>query len=378
MSSLAKVIEEEEEVCAPSVAESVKAHRREKAQNDKDSESSKESQSKAKKKDSPVRRAKPTETESRRRGSDIDRLCLVMQEGFQTLNDSMKNVGESISQELNDRLIPLITDNENDVYDYAVSEEEEEERSVLEEIALDLEPEEKVGPKIGEEVANLLSSFLSKSCSESSKRRKEKEHARPENCEVLRCPKMNPEVWNVLPGKSRVTDSTLQKAQGSFLNSITPIAKCIEELHAAMVDNKESEIDAKKLIRNLCDSVTYIANGNEEIFNIRKDLVKPHLPDSAQKLCRKGNFVPGDLLFGENFTQQLKEINEANKLTTGLMKFKSLPPTTPYRGRSNVRTLRGRSYRFPSRQLRQTPYPTARQGNGRRPLPYNRGRRARL
>ena len=67
------------------------------------------------------------------------------------------------------------------------------------------------------------------------------------------------------------------------------------------------------------NSIAFIGIANVNLIKKRRELVKQDLPHKMHKLCGSLVEFTGSLLFGEKLAQDMKDIDEANKLTTELM-----------------------------------------------------------
>ena len=103
-------------------------------------------------------------------------------------------------------------------------------------------------------------------------------------------------------------DIKLQKVEQSSLKGLIPVVLCIEALMSST-----KELDQKALISKLLDSVAIIGHAVTELNLRRRELIKPDLNQQYATLCSAQVPITG-LLFGDNLSQQCREIQETNKL----------------------------------------------------------------
>ena len=169
------------------------------------------------------------------------------------------------------------------------------------------------GAAIHEELASLLGKMLRQQLAEDKVTEKLKSFERPSNVEALSGTRVNPEVWNTLQPRTRSMDIKLQKAQQAMLTGLVPIIHTIESLMGAANASAGKPVDYKADITRLLDAVSIIGHANHELNLRRRDLIKPDLNQQFGGLCSTQVPITG-LLFGDNLTQQCKDIQETNKL----------------------------------------------------------------
>ena len=208
-----------------------------------------------------------------------------------------------------------IDDNELDVVDYGSQ--------------LDLDSDVR-GPKINENVANVVNKLCLQRISQEQSKTIMKRHTTPENIKV-RLPKCEQSIWNELPGKTRVNDVNFQATQALLLSSIN----CQLNVAESLLITKAS----KEVITTCLDGITLGMTSNYELNQRRRDAMKPQFKNEfAKGLCSSTN--PADeFLFGGDTAKRVKEIAEFNKNRVCKNQFSS----------------RGRGQRF-------SPYPYAPRG----------------
>ena len=131
------------------------------------------------------------------------------------------------------------------------------------------------------------------------------EYKCPENCETLEVPKVNPPIWDNLPSGTRSRDLKLQRIQRPLVKGLIAMAKdCTDPC------STEKEHGFMLL------STAYF-----ELNQLRRDFIKPDLNPRFAHLCKPSNKVT-KLLFGDDLGQKIKDIQNEQKATYGIMKQK--------------------------------------------------------
>jgi hypothetical protein len=183
-----------------------------------------------------------------------------------------------------------------------------QESDVLQDIAQDLNVNERTDPVIHEGLAVIFNALLREKMSDDKLKGKKDKYVRPENVANLRIPKVNPLVWNQLSSPMRTQDAKSQKAQ-SILTGLV-----IASIKAADLAVKKYGGD-RELITLLTDSIAMGLQYNHEVNQSRRMAMKRELHKDYAALCNVSS-VEGDseFLFGD-LSKLTKDIAEANKLT---------------------------------------------------------------
>lgn len=162
--------------------------------------------------------------------------------------------------------------------------------------------------------------------------------------------------------EERVKDARLQETQQQFLSSAIPILQVLEKLNAARSEG--NDVDVMYIIRTLSDSLGFIGAANLHMVKARRDTIKRNLPPKWQGLAREDAEFTGALLFGDNLSQNMKELAEVHKDVQDLRGS----PRFPFRGRARSMYPRSgyRGWRRPGY------YPAQRFARGYSRVPYGR------
>ena len=116
-------------------------------------------------------------------------------------------------------------------------------------------------------------------------------------------PKVIPQIWENINAHSRSCDLKLQRVQKPLIKGITALARAregpctVEQEHAFLL----------------------LATANFELNCLRKELIKPDLNPRYGHLCKPLNKVTSHL-FGDELGKQIKELQDEQKATFGVMK----------------------------------------------------------
>ena len=171
--------------------------------------------------------------------------------------------------------------------------------------------DDKVGDEIQTPLANLLTNLLSKKLDEAALNKKADLYPRPANVPEIVTPAINTEIWGQLQKPTRSRDIKFQKAQGSNVKGLSALARLANTLLEAK--NKKTSVSVPDCLKLCLDAFALFSNGNQEMNHRRKESIKPDLNIKFKDLA-KNNPVP-DKLFGDDLSQQVKDINETAKMS---------------------------------------------------------------
>ena len=87
------------------------------------------------------------------------------------------------------------------------------EDTLLNEIAQDFESHEQTDPKVAQKLADIVNKRWGSKLEEAKLKEKLAKYNRPDNCEKLTVPKVNPEIWNRLKYGTKSADLRLANMQ---------------------------------------------------------------------------------------------------------------------------------------------------------------------
>ena len=149
----------------------------------------------------------------------------------------------------------------------------------LDKLSLEFEQKEFYGPKVNDKLANTVNMGLKSTFSASALKEITGKYATPENCEWVRVPLINAEIWNSesLQETYKSNDKLFYKNQMLITKAMIPIIhimnNCIE---------KKSQNDTFDLA---CDAFQLLAYAHRDASNLRRHMLKPSISKEYRKLC---------------------------------------------------------------------------------------------
>ena len=215
------------------------------------------------------------------------------------------------------------------------------------------------GPPVETELAGIANTIWRRGWDPSVLKNILSKYQRPANVDCHKVD-LNPEILVRLPKVIKSRDMKLQSVQSSVARASVPAIHIAE----AMIEHKD--VPKKDLVRMSMDTLTLLADVNDNINQIRRDFLRPSLQPRFQAMCQ----APKDenttkLLFEENMANRVKAQNQIGKITKRYM---------PGAATAAAYTPRGRGYYGHLQSYPQQPYPFY-PGYGYQPQPYmGRGR----
>ena len=230
------------------------------------------------------------------------------------------------------------------------------EDALLNEIAQDFESDEQTDPKVAQKLADIVNKRWGSKLEEAKLKEKLAKYNRPDNCEKLTVPKVNPEIWNKLKHWTRSADLRLANMQKVLVKVGSAVAKSTDTLLAIRADpNKTSALALTetlgKLVTYNADALALLGHVNIDLSYRRRDAIKPHLNNEYSSLCGSQAPITG-LLFGDELQSQLNNIKATNRIGhTTTVKSSYRNHSDGWKGKSPRSSgkpflgKRGRSYR---------------------------------
>ena len=175
---------------------------------------------------------------------------------------------------------------------------------------------ENAGPPISEGLAKIINTIVRDRLSRKEDATKKRmsimeNNLRPENCETMAAPRVNKEIWGSMSAQTRGNDIEYQKTQNALLKALGPIASVMDEMIKTDPEGKDAKMS--KMIDKLMESVSLMAYANDDLNDFRRKNIKADLSNDFKSLC--SNQVPiTEFLFGDNISDQVKSIQDGNKV----------------------------------------------------------------
>ena len=233
---------------------------------------------------------------------------------------------------------------------------------------------EDCGPKVNEGVAKRVNSACTKRPAKEQFSSIQKKYLRPENCEFLKAPRVNPELWDDLQDKTKSRECSLQSFQKNLIKGVTPVV----QLASKVVDakkRKEDSISINDVYDLTVDVLTLLGNSVYEFSMKEVEMLKSEVAPAYKSLCHESQPIT-TMLFGDELPQSIRNISQVKRMAAKSIgherrKASSSPSaytnfkkprinSSNYRrfgnyGRSNLNYKRHYEYRKPPFQRSQSP-----------------------
>ncbi|CAB3979217.1 Hypothetical predicted protein [Paramuricea clavata] len=240
------------------------------------------------------------------------------------------------SQTINARLEQdTVTDNCND--------------SLLSEIENGFSQEDDMGPAITEKRATIINKRWSEKLSDQKLKEKRDQYPRPDNCDRLVAPRINPEIWARIDHTAKQLDLRASTNQSNLAKAGVVVAKSTDKLLSLY--QKDSKPEYRELITLNTDALALLGHASCEMSQRRRETLKPHLNKEYTTLC--ASHVPvTSFLFGDDLQGQLTNIRATNKVSNTISDArKQYKNTQQWRPRSDYDNTQSKIVHFKSGQI---------------------------
>ena len=168
------------------------------------------------------------------------------------------------------------------------------------------------GPKVQDGVAKRIDNACTKKPAKEQFSNIQAKYLRPENCEYLKVPRVNPELWDDLLDKVKSRDVGFQAFQKGLIKGIVPVAN----LASKLVDAKKDKVqfipvaDAYDLA---IDALTLLGYSVFEFSMKRREMLKSEVAPGFKSLCRESQPIT-TMLFGDELPQSIRDISQVKRM----------------------------------------------------------------
>ena len=167
-----------------------------------------------------------------------------------------------------------------------------------------------IGPKVDDLVAKIMNKRWSQRMDIKLLKEKMAKYNRPENCDLIRVPRVNAPVWKSLDSYRRRQDVKLSNIQKTCVAVGASMAYTLDMLYK----NKEkTELDIPALMRSLADTAAMLGHVNIDLSLVRREVMRPTLNTEYRNLCNPDHPVTS-WLFGDDLQKEMKGVKETNKI----------------------------------------------------------------
>lgn len=169
-----------------------------------------------------------------------------------------------------------------------------------------------VGPEVNTELAKTVNKGLSVSVDHKSETNRKllDKYDRPANCQFLDVPKVAKTIWTSKQTGKEVKDAdkSLQRTQLYMTKGLIPLVQIMNKTLEA-----ETE-EAEEIFELALDSFKLLSQSHRDLSTQRKKLLTPAISSKYRSLCTDSTPITPTQLFGDDLTQQIKDIDESSKL----------------------------------------------------------------
>ena len=122
---------------------------------------------------------------------------------------------------------------------------------------------------------------------------------RPDNCEMIRVPRVNTPVWKTLEAYQRRHDVKITNIQKTCAAVGSSLAYTLDMVYTA------------QLIRHVADAAAILGHINTDLSLLRRELMRPKLHTDYRNLCNPDHPVTS-LLFGDDLQKEMKDLKETS------------------------------------------------------------------
>lgn len=176
----------------------------------------------------------------------------------------------------------------------------------LDELLQDLEKKVEFGPALLANVSVGFSKTVARPLTKESKSSLKEKIRVPENCKELIVPKVNTEIWKLLPSQAKVLDLKQQQIQevlSSGLSTLASISNSIA-LHKAEIPKEV----VSSVIKQAIDGANLLGDEFQSISGRRRYEMKKYLNPEYARICT-AQVTASEWLFGSDLAENLKTSN---------------------------------------------------------------------
>ena len=163
------------------------------------------------------------------------------------------------------------------------------------------ELKEKTSSAVDEDLAKFVNKTMTSHVVQEEFKKLNEAYTRPDNTPLLVAPRLNKEVWDLLPVAAQQRDLKAQNIQKNIVKGLFPLVQ-------AMNQSKNNP----EVLELLKDSFELLAHTSMEINNTRRSDLKPEMKN-AKHLTHKEIPITTQL-FGDDLESEMKKIEQTNKL----------------------------------------------------------------
>ncbi len=172
-----------------------------------------------------------------------------------------------------------------------------------------------LGTEVDGQLATIVNNILTSRMTDEKVKEKMEKFIRPVNCNKLEVSRVNVEIWDRLSVQARARDQRAQRVQKSVIQAMVAVTSAVSDL---VRDAKTGETASAKMadtITKLVDALALMNHAMQDSNQHRRDDLKGEI-NQAYKGLSKGAPGPSTLLYGDDLTSRIKDMNESNRVAS--------------------------------------------------------------
>ena len=141
---------------------------------------------------------------------------------------------------------------------------------------------------------------------------------RPQNCEKLTVPRVNPEIWSTLNHTTKGSNLKIVNFQKTLAKVGIALTQSTDLLISMRAKISSSDAEQKqqlgKLVTYNTDSLAMLGHIHMELLLHRRESIKPNLKKEYSSLCSPHTPIT-EQLFGDDLQARMASIKDANKIS---------------------------------------------------------------
>lgn len=211
----------------------------------------------------------------------------------------------------------------------------EPEDDMLKELTSPFQDEDKTGPAINEQLAEVATKRWGKKLAQEKVTALLAKYDPPENCSAISVTRVNPEIWQSLNSSKRKTDLRLANLQQALQKATFATLATADKL-LTLNDSTQK----REMLSNSIDVVAILGHAASELSIFRREQMKPALKPEFHALCSADlNVTSSKFLFGEDLAKQVRDAKETNHIGNTVGSYK--PNNKGFRRDQGKRDSRG-------------------------------------
>ena len=147
-----------------------------------------------------------------------------------------------------------------------------------------LNDEERVDESIAASLAKVANKSFKKKMSDEKFKGKLDKYLKLDNCEQLRVPTVNSEIWKRLPSQAKESDLKTAKVQRTIVKAAMAMVRSTQSVLRASQKGKAS-LDSKSITDMNADTLAFLGHASMELSYRHRLAPRPHLSKNIAGLC---------------------------------------------------------------------------------------------